>query len=199
VLELRAEDLGSEAWMQGRTHFFGEGGLHVMSVSPPVRTGLKKLWWDVRQRSMFVAYVAVRMGELRRAASEEPPLFLAGSFKPTAPVDDESVYPVEAEIDAAVTAFHGHVTFLYLADYDPAHPTEARSAIERRLFSHCASKGLSCANTRAEYGSLPARGVAPFGFPNTKFNFGHMNEIGHAIAGRVLAAELARQIEHAVF
>jgi hypothetical protein len=201
VLELRSEDLGSESWMTDRTHFAMEDGeLRIVPVSPPRRAGLKYLWWRARQRSMAVGYVAIRMGEIRKAAADEPPLFRAGSYeKRAATTDDPSNYPIEKEIDQAVAAFRGRVTFLYLADYEPKAPLEPSSLIERRLFDHCVQRALSCVNTRWGYARLPPQGIAPFGFPNTAFNTGHMNETGHAIAGALLAAELGRLTDNALF
>ena len=58
--------------------------------------------------------------------------------------------------------------------------------------AHCASASLSCVNLRSGYPELVSRALSPFGFPNTRFNEGHLNPLGHALAARVLFEELKR-------
>ncbi len=204
VIELGSEDLGGDAWKAGRSRFLrgADGELRVDVVVPPQRRGLAGIQWELKQRSMLVGYAAVRIAEFKAAAGREPPLFRAGSMSaPPNPSSsaEERGYPVEEEMALLVRAYAGRLTFLFLSEFDPASPTTIESSIEQRWRAYCAQNELSCVSTRPGYPALAAAGRAPFGFPNTTFNTGHMNELGHAIAGRELAAELRRLHEDAVF
>jgi hypothetical protein len=57
---------------------------------------------------------------------------------------------------------------------------------------HCRERGVSCVSSRARYLDFQRRGTAPFGFPTTSFNIGHLNPEGHEAFAEVLAEEMKR-------
>ncbi len=194
VVQLRDSDVMADAWHPAKTHFertAGEG-LRVVRVAPSARHGFSRILWDWRQRSALVGYAVVRLGELREVASHEPPLFRAAetprvTWEITSTPED---YPVEAELAALVDAFDARVTLLYLASFDPTAPLTP-TPTETRVSAYAASRGIGFVNTRTLHSEL--RGWSPFGFSNTPYNQGHLNSLGHRLAGDLLAVELRQR------
>ena len=187
VLELRASDLGSDAWTPGRTRFVrdADGQLAVEAVVLPRRTGTSGLLFELRQKSMFLGFGAARVGRFRNAAAREPPLFQASQERPKP--QEPPVPPVEEEIDLLVQAWDGRLTILFLTVDD-----EHEAAVEARLLRRCAERGMSCVSTREAFAAMKAASVEPCGFSNTAPGAGHLNAAGHAVAGRLLFEELTR-------
>jgi hypothetical protein len=196
VLVLQENDLGSDSYDPGKTHFvIGEGGaLEARFVPPRPRRGLDARLWDLRQRSMLVAYTYVRLGELRKAAEAEPPLFRAGSTSRPARTSTPD-YPIGAELSLANAAYRGRVSFFLLSTFD-FHAPGVASPVERRFLAECAAAGLHCATPRATYPAIAMSGQAPYGHSNSAFNFGHLNRVGHRAVGAALAEHLQDLHEH---
>ncbi len=201
VLTLNEGDLTTDAFQESprRTRFVrrDDGGLDLLPALIAEHRGLTGAVWFVLQHVMLAGYGYVRFGEFRNAMAHETPLFTAGSTAapPAPPIVH---YPVEAELDALRRAWDDRFTILYLADFDPRHPDRSKADVEPRLLSYCAANHLSCVTTRSAFPEFVRRGIAPYGFSNTKYGEGHMNRDGHAAAGRILEAELVRLIQSAV-
>ena len=73
------------------------------------------------------------------------------------------------------------------------------SETETRFEAHCREASLSCATLRPGYPEFAGRGLSPFGFGNSGFNSGHLNEEGHRLAADVLSAELERLASRGLF
>lgn len=184
VVELRSDDLGSDAWVATRPHFLRteDGGLTVDPTAEAPPTGWRAHAFVLRQRSALLNFAFVRAGQFRQL--ESPPLFFAGGRRPEPP--RAVTYPVRQELEALDAAWGGRVTLLYLSDVLAGDPHE--SAVR----AHCAETARSCVFTRDENLRLLERGKAPTGFMNTAWGEGHLNEDGHAVAGALLGAELVR-------
>lgn len=194
VVQLRLDDLTTDARYDTRPHFSDDGGAPgVVDVVPPNRTDSL---WRARQRSMLVGYAFVRLGEFRSLVDLEPPLFRAGTPRRPIPPPPDSTYPIEAELDLLQRAYENRVTALVLPPYDVAAPM-TETEVEARVRAHCNSVGLSCVSIRPGFQRLHDQGLAPYGFSNSHFGDGHLNAEGHALAAEALHVELAKV--HAVF
>lgn len=189
VLVLQESDLQEDAFDPTKTHFVvgPAGSLEARAVLPRPRSRFGTIVWNLRQRSMLVGYATVRLMEFWQPSSSDPPLFRAGSPRPE-PVA-RRVFPVEQELDLAQSTYRGRVSFLLLSTFDPVRPGEP-SPFERRVLEHCATARLHCLTPRAGYPAIAREGGAPFGHVNTRFNYGHLNRIGH----RAVADALVRHI-----
>ncbi len=192
VVQLRLDDFATDAWDATRTHFEpAQGMLKVVDVVPPRFAGARGVLWDARQTSMLLGYGVSRMGEYRSVADKEPPLFRAGARRASGPQRAEASYPVEDELDMLHRAYGGRVTLLLVPEYDPEQPL-AQASLESRILAHCRARAMSCLTPRALYPRLTGTGRAPFGFPNSRFNAGHMNATGHGFCAEALTSELER-------
>ena len=88
-------------------------------------------------------------------------------------------------------AFDGRLTILLLGRFDPLDP--GRDTREEAVIKQAARElGVSLACSKDEHEGLAEKGLAPYGFPNTSLNSGHMNAQGHAAAARALTRELLK-------
>jgi len=191
VIQLRADDLERDACDPSKTHFArrAEGGVEAVEVPPrPSRTS--QLLAPLRRRFALVNLATLRLREFRAAASTEPPLFRATARAPAEGTPAAS-YPIEAELEALAAAYGGRVTFLFLPDFDP-HDVATPGATELRFTGACLAHAWSCVDLRSAFPQLAARRESPYGFPNSTFNTGHMNDAGHAAAAALLHEEIAR-------
>ena len=197
VIQLRWAGLEADAFSAGETHFrrTSDGGVEVVDV-PPRPSRINRYLTPIRQGAAFANLVTRRLKEFAGAAAQEPPLFFGGHARPIA--EPRPAWPVAAELEAVVRAFGGRVTLLFIPEFDPRDPT-ATGETERSFDATCAAHEWSCVNLRAAFPAFAARREAPAGFPNTRFNWGHMNEAGHVAAGELLGAELRRLRAHALF
>lgn len=208
VVQLRDTDLEADSFNQAKPHLVRDqvsGQLRPLipariepSQSTGIRGRLKIL--KKKQPSKLLRYGYIRMHQLLGATRREPPLFRAGSAaapaRYTAKVSTE--YPVEEQIRLVAATYENRVTFLYLPVLDPRSPA-VETDVEKRFRKVCAADGLSCVDIRSTYPVLLQQGKSPFGFPNTGFNQGHMNALGHRLAGEALGAELVRLRRNAFF
>lgn len=197
VIQLRIAGLEDAAFQSGEPHFrnVAGGGVEVVDV-PPRTSRMNRHLTPVRQHSALANLATRRLKELGALAAQEPPLFRGGHAR--RPALAPPAWPVAAELDAVADGFAGRVTFLFLPDFDP-HDPAAAGETERRFDAACVERGWSCVNLRAAFPAFAARHEAPSGFPNTRFNWGHLNEAGHVAAGERVGAELRRLRALAVF
>jgi lysophospholipase L1-like esterase len=190
VIQLRDDDLEDAAWDPGKTHFRlrDDGRVEAIEVPPrPSAFSLRLL--PLRQRSALVAFGNTRLREFVAAAAAEPPLF--GATRARAPAPLPAMRPVVAEVAAIASAYADRLTFLYLPEFDPRAPDRV-PASEALVTAACAARGWSCVNLRESFADFAARHASPYGFANSRFNAGHMNDAGHAAAAELLRRELER-------
>ncbi len=161
------------------------------SARGPLRTLLSPLV----NHFMLLGYGHYRIEEFKDAAAAQPPLFRAAATEsvtpaPTAPASP-AAYPIEGEMDLLAASYDGRVTFLFIPHLDFRSP-QLVTAAEARFDAHCRQASLSCVSLRPGYPELAGRGLSPFGFENSPFNEGHLNQDGHRLAAEALAAELER-------
>ena len=193
VIELRPPDLEDDAFDTRKTHFVRDaaGGVSVVPVS---RTGVSR--WNrvlapLRRNSALASFATVRAFEFAAAARAEAPLFRA--TRRAAEPPPPAAYPVVAELDALAAAYGGRVTFLFLPVYETRRPTHVGET-EQIVADTCTARGWSCVSLRAAFPGFTARNASPFGFPNSQYNVGHMNEAGHDATAVLLEAELRRVV-----
>jgi hypothetical protein len=207
VVQLREKDLTTDAWdkrKEGWAYF--EGGVGApLTIVPATIEPRGHLWHLVdplRRHLALFSFAIIRFREFRAAAEAEPPLFLAGDAHKAPSTDGNAVlpqaeaqrYPVARELELLNAAYQNRVTVLYLPDFDPKAPERVDSFVEETFDRLCRERGWSCVNLRRSYADFAARHRAPFGFPNSGYNFGHMNADGHAAAAAALARELAGRL-----
>lgn len=105
-------------------------------------------------------------------------------------------YPVAQALDALYAAYDQRLTLVYLSSFERGPSVDA---VENVVMDHCRSRRRSCVALREEFPSFWETGGAPYGHPNNGFNVGHLNAVGHAAVGRVLARELRRIHDDGLF
>lgn len=195
VIQLRWPDLQGDAWNVEKTHFArrDDGTLDAVEVLPRVsRAG--RAFAPLRQRSTLLSLGAIRMREFATAAATEPPLFRGAQALPDPPAPAPAPggsYPVETQLETVAAAWDGRFTFLFIPDFDARDPS-VRDETERRFMAACDAHRWSCVNLRAAFPAFVARHASPYGFANSAFNWGHMNDDGHAAAAELLRDEITR-------
>jgi lysophospholipase L1-like esterase len=198
VIQLNEDDLTGDAWSPDKAHFVVQGDRLVAEPGAPrTQSALGRSVWRMRQSSALLHYGIIRVQEFADATRHAPPLFFATEHvtaSATRAFDDAAI---AAELEAMVTAYGGHVTFMLLPTFDPLHAGVVDS-VEMAFASACRQNTWSCVNLRAGYTWFAVRHLSPFGFANSSFNVGHMNVLGHRLAARLLAKELRRLWVHAL-
>jgi hypothetical protein len=216
VVTIRDDDVAEDTVRPAKTSFRRgpDGKLAVSFDEERSAPGLRDALWNAP--SIFVRYTAYRAHKFAEAAEAEPPMFFAASHegaaapKPEAgfapgrepQVGDYGVYPVEEELGMLRQAYDGRLTIVFIPYIDFQAGGEPRindSPIRQRVLKYCAATGLSCVEPVVPFLAMARQYKSPFGFTNTKFNYGHMNAGGHALVGEELAKELARLKTNAVF
>lgn len=90
-------------------------------------------------------------------------------------------------------AFDFRCTILYL----PPFSNEGRSEISplgHRLIQHAKQSQIPLLAVDWSRSNLRERGLAPAGFSNSEFNFGHLNSLGHKIVAEQLADHLRMKV-----
>ena len=202
VVQLMPDDLGALAWAPGRSHFAYDENGRLVARAHPVSDGgrLQALLSPFVNRTMLLVYGTYRIEEFKNAAAAEPPLFRAASSAAApATTAARDSHPIEAELDLIAASYDRRVTFLFIPAFDFQSPLAFSTSTEARFDAHCRQGSLSCVSLRPGYPELVRRGLSPFGFGNTAFNGGHLNEDGHRLAADVLAAELERLASSGLF
>lgn len=205
VVELRENDFIADAWAPWKRHFMRDPGTGTLTVTGHRDTAdnPRAPWLD----SLFncialVPWTLQRLEALTLGSQHGPVLFHADRTK-EAPsrknmilVFNKDLYVEEMELLSR--AYAGRLTLLLIAKYDPHSPYQ-QSREEAGIIRAAAALDLSLVDTRAAYGEFAAHRTSPFGFPNSRFNSGHMNAEGHADAARLLTREMLRLHQHDLF
>lgn len=196
VIELQPDDLEGDSFQPGKAHFVESGGA-LTSVAVPPRYGrISELLRRVRSHASLLDY-GIHRWDAYRSTSKLPPLFLAAGRAEHAAPNAGAVarsWPVERELETLRMAFGGRVTFLLLPPFEPVP-----GSTERRFRDYCMSRGASCVDFRADFAAFRARGDAPYGFPNSRFGFGHLNRGGHLAVAHLLGSELSEVRRRGLF
>jgi hypothetical protein len=205
VVQVQEDDFTTDAWNQhkqnkGSCYFSRDPGTNLIRVHAPMelspeRRGFLRYFADwLRNRSALVQLALRRVEEFQVWVRHEPPLFRASQVPAVKTIPQSASwrdYPIDQEMEMLDHAYHGRLTVLYLSEFDPRHPG-MRSEFEEHITKLCQKRCLSIVCTSSNYLPLAARGVAPFGFNNSKYNYGHMNSDGHKVVALALAGELER-------
>ncbi|MCU1282079.1 MAG: hydrolase family protein [bacterium] len=191
IIELSDDDLGAGAWDDDEAaHLVREGA--ALKALPRVESPLTWYALSEEKHNPLRHVMLLRYAILRYVLSQhqpgEPPLFRAGTPPPrSAPPPPQMRYPVEEELQLAVDTYRGRVTLFYFSQFAPREPET-----ERRTREACEAHGWSCVFLRQAFPALAGTGTAPYGFPNTAFNSGHPNRLGHRLAAELLEQEIER-------
>lgn len=185
VVQLDPYDLESDPFDSSKTHFVDEGArLRVVQVVPR-EPRWKQSLRPLRERSALLDRLIAKAGTYRQAA-HMPPLFRAAdASRNVETASDDPRWPAEQVLDEVRRAFDGRVTFFYLPLFEAEVPLT-----ERRFDAWCAAARVDCINLRSTFPQFRAKGRAPFGFPNSSFGIGHLNEEGHRAAAGLVARAL---------
>jgi hypothetical protein len=174
------------------------GALQVIAV-PVSQPG----WLSTETRQNFPFwYPLVTFAYLRKSDLEswmdghDRPWFHAVAEKPNAeerPDEEIGKYPLDEEMKLLANAYDGRLTLFCLPQFDPQNPSQ-ESETEKALQRLAVKAGVRFVSLREEFPALAKAGHAPYGFDNTRFNWGHWNRYGHAAAAEVLLKE-SRQLE----
>jgi hypothetical protein len=193
VVQVHDLDFGPEAWQASKTHFQRRCPacpVEAVWIPPAPDSAARLAGRRLRNQSAFVGFAMQRAQELAGATPPDKPAAPAeapAAMRRTGVVDAD----VADELRLLADAYRGRLTLLLLGRFDPAAP--GRSSAEEAAIERAArALGLSLACSRDEYEALAERGTAPYGFPSSSLNSGHLNAAGHAAAARVLTRELLR-------
>lgn len=177
--------------------FTATGSLQIVSQPVPQSGWLSTM---TRERFPFW-YPLVTFAYLRKADMEawmlghERPWFHATveAAPKSRPEQETEKYPLEDEMKLLAAAYDRRLTLLYLPNFDPLNPSN-ESETEKKLQELAAKEGVRFVSLREKFPALAGAGHAPYGFSNTRFNWGHWNRSGHEAAAAVLFEE-SRQLE----
>lgn len=192
VVQLGETDVRADAFSSelGKAAFSDRNGeLELIAPLRSPTTATRRAFTALRQRSALVSLAHNQLMAWMRASRAEPPLFFAG--RRTSATTAERDYPIESEIELLARSYDRRVTVAYVAKFDPRRETD-EPAIERRMREACARSGIGFVTLRSEFHAFLRTPYAPFGFGNSGFNTGHLNERGHAALARALIPELER-------
>jgi hypothetical protein len=193
VVVLNDEDLTADMFVQNGTYFSGgkDAGPLVLHPVPVQGAGVSARWRRAKTESALLQRTAIQsagfLGEMRQTR-----LFRGGTtVQARATETDASQFPIGEALDTLFKAYDGRLTVVFLSRYaeDASAPP---SPVEDVVAQHCRIAARSCVHLHTEFASFRGVGSAPYGHPNNGFNVGHLNALGHAAVGRVLARELLR-------
>jgi hypothetical protein len=195
VVQLGDDDFGNDAWRtdkpKGFAHFTWSDS-HTLGVNycRPVDSGI--CGWTSDHARYFlplVLFLKERQSTLSAYLKDnDHPWFHAVAAKPQHGPPELAGYPLSAEMKMLAGAYSNRVTILYVPRFDPENP--AAVCNNERLLSQAAKDArIHFASLREEFGSIAATGHAPFGFSDTRFNWGHWNRYGHRAAANLLFRE----------
>jgi hypothetical protein len=140
----------------------------------------------------LVTFAYLRRSELKDWMEDQrQPWFHAARQSPSGQEqreDNGAQYPLDDEMKLLAEAYQGHLTLLYLARFDPRNPSR-ETRIENLLHVLAERHHVPFVSLREKFPELAAAGRAPYGFSNTRFNWGHWNRDGHRAAADLLFEE----------
>ncbi|MGC4079577.1 MAG: hypothetical protein QM702_21550 [Rubrivivax sp.] len=197
VVVLDSGDLTTDMFVQNATYFSGGMNGEPLELHPvPVAgQGVSARWRQAKTNSALLQRTALQ-GVGFMAAVQGTRLFRSGTEVPAAPPPNPADYPVAGALDALFAAYDERLTVVYLSQFKERSQVDA---VEETAMAHCRAKRRSCVALREEFPAFFQTGGAPYGHPNKGFNVGHLNAVGHAAVGRVLARELKRIHDDGLF
>jgi hypothetical protein len=182
LVVINDEDLGSSSWAKSATHFLWRDGKLAVSAPPEARGARRQALATLRTGSALFQNARLQANGLRQMANDWHPFRAVPSRSAPRP---ERSYPIAEELDFTRSAFQGRVSFIHLGLEPATTPTEAR------FLAACARLQLRCLTTRQELNAVRSRGAPPRGFPNSGWDVGHLNPLGHeAVAQALVAAKM---------
>lgn len=197
IVQVRDNDFTSDAWSPRKRHFVRNPGTGSLTIAGPkdARKAPAPLLDSLYNSIALAPWTFQRLQAFIEGSRNGPPLFQAGRSSgcstSQAAVPSFDTRLCRQELDRLSRAYGGRLTLLLIAEYDPRFPMQPTP--EEAVVEQAAEDlGLSLVITRAAHGDFLKRQASPFGFPNTRFNYGHLNPEGHAAAARLLAGEILR-------
>lgn len=199
VFLLQEIDLGSDAWDEGKTHleFSAQGHLVVSQLpadpvprprQPRSRTFSWGSWVHEKLRLEAIFRVAsFRLASFNRRWSAEPPVFRGGVGRPQLPARE---YPIDQAGELLLDSYGTRTTVLWLRHFNGRSQAGRPTPGQLQFQELCRQRQIHFVDLGLEFAHLVELGRAPRGFPNTYWNAGHLNAVGHDWIGRVLDREL---------
>jgi hypothetical protein len=205
VLAINDDDLEGDMFDKSSSYFVlehdarGQDHLKLQYVAPEGGGGpLFIMYRRMRGKSALIQLSAQQaLGFRTDAALTRARMFRASAESPAPPLPRASDYPVQAALGELVKAFDGRLTILFLSSFDPDAP-DRPTDVELEVRRFCEG-GTSCVFAGDAWPDFARRHATPFGFPNSGWNHGHPNVEGHRAIGALLARELARLSDRALF
>ena len=192
VVEVDARDFTTDAWATAKSHFrqaCPTCAIEVVKTGPRPEGPARRAYTWLTNRSALIGFTFFSWQTHLDVSRDGAARAKGGAASATS--GRIGTFPVREELRMLADAYDGRLTVLLLGSFDPACP-ERETDLETAIRRAAGEFGISLARTRDEYAFMAERGVAPYGFPNTSLNSGHMNGAGHAAAARVLRKELLR-------
>jgi hypothetical protein len=138
----------------------------------------------------LVTFAYLRKSELKEwMEGNNQPWFHAATRKPASAAgqqgENSGQYPLDDEMKLLAEAYEGRLSLLYLPRFDPSNPAK-ETETEKTLHGLAEKYGVLFVSLREKFPELAAAGHAPYGFSNTRFNWGHWNRYGHQAAAELL-------------
>ncbi len=200
VLVVDDHDFQGDGWDGEKFHFRYAG--HQLScepgqssnrtpfdgLPPMVIQGCFDLLYRLGQtRAASLNQVAFsRLHAIRARLEGETPLFEGGRPRP---VDCGLQYPLSQELDLLHQAYGDRLTVMVRPYFWFKLKVYSFNDEPSPLLKLCREKGIRCVWLGDTFAPLMTT-VSPYGFPNTEYNKGHLNPLGHQRVGECLAREL---------
>ena len=199
IIQVGAADFLEEAWSlngPGSARFVKEDEKRGLVGVRSTPVGNEKLSQMKRLEERFprllpYSFARRRIEELRRWIRTERRLFRAETPIRARDPDESSMlscYPIEAELQLLAAAYDQRLTLLFLPPFDPASPN-TQTKTERFFRNLATTHDIRFVSLGEKFPELAAKGLAPYGFENTRFNYGHWNRYGHRAAAELLFKE----------
>jgi len=202
VVVVTALDFQEDAWRGSQTHFQHDpDGTKLTIVSPPSartpkRGRLGQAILRLRNTCGLAQFTAIRLRQFQSWVQQETPWFHAGKSQPKSqrdPLAEDDRYPMGEELDMLVRAYQGRLTLVLLDRYS-SNGLDSNGSADSRLKRLATGRGLSFVALSDGFGAFTNSHRAPYGFSNSRFNYGHLNADGHRVLAALLTAELERML-----
>jgi hypothetical protein len=207
IVQVAERDFGGKSWDRTAPGFarFVRAAYHggISVVSTPLRDRGQKsfLMRTFEEFPNLIPYCLIydRLNEFEQWVQNEKPWFHAtvpesGSAGPRSMISD---YPVGEEMKLLADSFDHRMTLLYLPPFDPRKPLcEGETEALFRMVAE--TNGIRFVSLRGKFGELASEGKSPYGFSNTRFNYGHWNAYGHEAAAQLLLLDLLK-MKHGIY
>jgi hypothetical protein len=182
-----------DSWIPSDSHFVRDvrtGRLVVVPVRTAGQGGaLRLLIRRMRAESAFLQNSVLQLVALASEWSAWRP-FRNGAAVTSRSATDLQLPPIEEELEQLEDAFQGRVTLLLLPHEGAYGQHQSR---EQLAFGEiCARRKWSCPHAETAFSSLEKARQTAFGFPNSGYNQGHLNKLGHTTVADLLAVEFER-------